>query len=63
VKPARCSKITHLACPHFPFHRAIEIKPDFHEAWNNKGVSLEKLGKKKAAQKAFKKAEEILKGN
>jgi tetratricopeptide (TPR) repeat protein len=38
---------------------AIEIKPDFYEAWYNKGILLEKLGKKKATRKAFKKANEF----
>jgi tetratricopeptide (TPR) repeat protein len=40
---------------------AKEIKPDGHQFWYNKGIVLEKLGREKEAEEAFKKSEEIKK--
>ncbi len=41
------------------YDKAIEIKPDDHEAWTNKGVALVDLGRHKEALKAYDKAIEI----
>jgi tetratricopeptide (TPR) repeat protein len=38
---------------------ALELKPDFHEAWNNKGLALGKSGRHEEALKAFDKAIEL----
>ncbi len=39
----------------FYFKKSIELKPDFIPAYNNLGVSLSRLGKKRSARLAFKK--------
>ena len=41
------------------FEKAIEIKPDYADAWNNKGAALYKLDRPDEALKAFEKAIEI----
>jgi len=41
------------------YDKAIEIKPDFAEAWYNKGVALAKLGRYNEALKAYDKAIKI----
>ena len=41
------------------FDKAIEIKPNSSEAWNNRGVSLHALGRKEEAIASFDKAIEI----
>lgn len=41
------------------YEQAITIKPDYHEAWYNKGVVLKLLGKEVEAQKSFLKTEEL----
>jgi len=39
--------------------KAIELEPDYAEAWNNKGVALGKLGRHDEALKAYEKAIEL----
>jgi superkiller protein 3 len=39
--------------------KAIEFKTNFHEAWDNRGVALLKLGRYEEAITSFKKATEI----
>ena len=39
--------------------KAIELKPDFADAWNNRGVALDKLGRHEEALEAFDKAIEL----
>ncbi|MGC1248328.1 MAG: tetratricopeptide repeat protein, partial [Spirulinaceae cyanobacterium] len=41
------------------FDKAIEIKPDLYQAWNNRGAALEKLGKYQEAIFSYDKALEI----
>jgi Flp pilus assembly protein TadD len=41
------------------FNRAIDINPKYVEAWYNKGVALEKLGRNDEANVAFAKAKEL----
>ncbi len=41
------------------YERAIEIKPDSHEAFNNKGSALDKLGRYEEAIAAYERAIEI----
>ncbi|MCK4733511.1 MAG: tetratricopeptide repeat protein, partial [Methanophagales archaeon] len=41
------------------YDKAIELKPDFAEAWNNRGVALGKLGRYDEALKAHDKAIEL----
>ncbi|MGB6169081.1 MAG: tetratricopeptide repeat protein [Geitlerinemataceae cyanobacterium] len=35
------------------YDRAIALQPDFHKAWNNRGNSLNKLGRYEEAIKSF----------
>ena len=44
-----------LAC----YGQAIEIKPDYHQAWNNRGNTLSKLGRKEEVIASYDKALEI----
>jgi tetratricopeptide (TPR) repeat protein len=44
----------------YAFNKVIKIKPKHHEAWFNIGVILDHLGRKKEAEEAFKKSNEIL---
>jgi Flp pilus assembly protein TadD len=39
--------------------KALEIDPNFAEAWNHKGLTLDKLGKREDAEKHFNKAREL----
>jgi tetratricopeptide (TPR) repeat protein len=39
--------------------KALELNPDYFDAWYNKCVALRKLGRYKEAQIAFKKASEL----
>jgi tetratricopeptide (TPR) repeat protein len=41
------------------YNKAIKIKPDYHEAWSNKGNALRKLGRYNEALEACNKAIEI----
>lgn len=41
------------------YEEAIRIKPDFAEAWYNKGISLGTLGEQKGADQCFTKAREL----
>ncbi len=41
------------------YDKAIEIKPDYHEAWSNRGNSLDDLGRKEEAIVPYEKAIEI----
>jgi hypothetical protein len=41
------------------YEEAIRIKPDFVEAWHNKGISLKTLGEQKGADQCFAKAREL----
>ena len=41
------------------YEKAIEIKPDKHEAWSNRGVSLDDLGRKEEAIESYDKAIEF----
>jgi tetratricopeptide (TPR) repeat protein len=41
------------------YEEAIRIKPDFAEAWYNKGISLRTLGEQKGADQCFAKAREL----
>ena len=45
-----------LAAAEAEFHRVLDIRPDFAEAYNNLGLTLSDLGKKEEAVEAFKKA-------
>ncbi|MEM1369278.1 MAG: tetratricopeptide repeat protein [Cyanobacteria bacterium P01_H01_bin.15] len=38
------------------YDKTIEIKPNFHEAWNNRGCSLEKRGRSEKANCLYQKA-------
>jgi len=41
------------------FDKAIELKPDYHEAWNNRGIALFTLGQHEAAIASYDKAIEL----
>jgi tetratricopeptide (TPR) repeat protein len=41
------------------YEEAIRIKPDFAEAWYNKGISLRTVGEQKDADQCFAKAREL----
>jgi tetratricopeptide (TPR) repeat protein len=41
------------------YDKALEIKPDYHEAWNNRGIALRKLGRLEEAIASYDKALEI----
>ena len=41
------------------YDKAIEIKPDKHEAWSNRGISLDDLGRKEEAIASYEKAIEF----
>jgi Flp pilus assembly protein TadD len=41
------------------FNKAIEIQPDFHEAWHNRGLAQRRLGRLDEAGISFEKAQEI----
>jgi superkiller protein 3 len=41
------------------YDKALELKPDLHEAWNNRGYALGKLGRLEAAIASYDKALEI----
>jgi len=41
------------------YEKAIELKPDYAEAWDNKGVTLGKLGRNEKALEAHEKAIEL----
>ncbi|KAF5418231.1 MAG: hypothetical protein C5S38_00205 [Candidatus Methanophagaceae archaeon] len=41
------------------YDKAIELNPEFGDTWNNKGVNLEKLGRKDEAEHCFQKAKEL----
>ena len=41
------------------YDKAIEFKPDLHEAWNNRGISLSALGRKEEAIESYDKAIEF----
>jgi tetratricopeptide (TPR) repeat protein len=41
------------------YDRALEIKPDYHEAWNNRGVALGNLGRLEEAIASYDRALEI----
>ena len=41
------------------FDKSIELKPDYAEAWYNKGFALADLGKEKEAQECFTKYDEL----
>jgi CHAT domain-containing protein len=41
------------------FDQALQIKPDFHKAWNNRGVSLKNLGQYEKAIASFDQALQI----
>jgi tetratricopeptide (TPR) repeat protein len=45
------------------FEAAINIKPDYHEAWSNKGNALAEVGRPDEALEAFEIANEIKKKN
>ena len=39
--------------------RALEIKPDYHQAWNNRGIALDNLGRLEQAIASYDRALEI----
>jgi tetratricopeptide (TPR) repeat protein len=41
------------------YDKALEIKPDYHEAWNNRGYALDNLGRLEEAIASYDKALEI----
>jgi tetratricopeptide (TPR) repeat protein len=41
------------------YDKALEIKPDYHEAWNNRGNALGDLGRLEEAIASYDKALEI----
>ncbi|MGB7707931.1 MAG: tetratricopeptide repeat protein, partial [Microcoleus sp.] len=41
------------------FDKALEIKPDYHEAWYNRGVALNNLGRIEKAIASWDKALEF----
>jgi len=41
------------------YDKAIEFKPDYHEAWSNRGTALSALGQKEAAIASHDKALEL----
>ncbi|MEA5614969.1 tetratricopeptide repeat protein, partial [Nodularia spumigena] len=41
------------------YDRALEFKPDYHQAWNNRGYALRNLGRYEEAIASFDKALEI----
>lgn len=41
------------------FNKAIELKPDYAEAWHNRGVVHETLGNKREAEKDFAEAQRL----
>ncbi len=41
------------------YDQAISINPQYANAWNNKGVALQALGRTSEADAAFAKAEEL----
>jgi tetratricopeptide (TPR) repeat protein len=41
------------------FEKVIELKPDHADAWNNKGATLDKLGRHEESLKAFEKVIEL----
>ena len=41
------------------YDKAVEIKPDYHQAWNNRGIALRKLGRLEEAVASYDKAVEI----
>ncbi|MBU1356921.1 MAG: tetratricopeptide repeat protein [Candidatus Edwardsbacteria bacterium] len=45
-----------LAAAEAEFRKALDIRPDFAEAYNNLGLTMSDLGKKEEAVEAFKKA-------
>jgi tetratricopeptide (TPR) repeat protein len=45
-----------LAAAEVEFRKALDIRPDFAEAYNNLGLTLSDLGKKEESVEAFKKA-------
>ena len=56
--------VSHLAMRHYEiaegyFRDAIELQPDFAEAWFNLGVALDGIGKHDEATAAFRKAAEF----
>jgi tetratricopeptide (TPR) repeat protein len=42
------------------YYKAIELKPDFHQAWHNMGMVLKKLGDDNNANKCFQQEKEII---
>ncbi|MTJ52295.1 tetratricopeptide repeat protein [Anabaena sp. UHCC 0253] len=38
------------------YNKALQFKPDHHEAWNNRGIALERLGRKEEALASYDKA-------
>jgi tetratricopeptide (TPR) repeat protein len=38
------------------YDKALEFKPDYHEAWNNRGIALGNLGRWEEAIASFDKA-------
>lgn len=48
-----------LAAAEAEFQKALDIRPDFAEAYNNIGLTLSDLGKKEESVEAFKKAIEL----
>ena len=41
------------------YDKAVQIKPDFHEAWNNRGIALRNLGRYEESIDSFDKALQI----
>ena len=41
------------------YDKALEIKPDYHVAWNNRGIALDNLGRGEEAIASYDKALEI----
>ena len=41
------------------YDKALQIKPDFHQAWNNRGIVLENLGRYEEAIKSYDRAVQI----
>lgn len=41
------------------FDKTLEIKPDFYEAWNNRGAALDNIGRHKEAVSNYNKALEL----
>jgi tetratricopeptide (TPR) repeat protein len=41
------------------YDKALEIKPDFHEAWNGRGIALDNLGRYEEAIASWDRALEI----